>query len=65
MNNLEKTIDEAIEFWKQHAERVNDRKDIPESRLTPYIVKRILTEDAKFESALYEIVTEKLEDENG
>jgi hypothetical protein len=61
MKQLEKTIHEAIEFWKRHAEKTNDKKDIPESRLVPYIVEKLLTKDAEFESALYQIVSEKLE----
>jgi hypothetical protein len=61
MTNLENTIDDGIEFWKRHAEKTNDKKDIPESRLALYIVEKLLTQDAEFESALYQIVTEKLE----
>ncbi len=52
MNNLEKTIEEAIEYWK---------KDQILGDNGYYITMQILKNDAEFELALYQIVTEKLD----
>jgi hypothetical protein len=52
MNNIEKTIEDAIEYWKND-EFLGDK--------AKYITMQILKNDTEFESALYQIVTEKLE----
>jgi hypothetical protein len=62
MNNLEKTIDEAIEFWhKAFSKEGQVDMSRNKSCTSKYIVNKLLTKDAEFESALYQIVTEKLE----
>jgi hypothetical protein len=49
MNQLEKTIDDAIKYW---ADENNDNAD--------YITNMILKCDAEFFGELYRIVSEKL-----
>ncbi len=56
MNQLEKTIDDAIKYWSKKMNQ-HDRHQEP---LDEFIVLKLLTKDAEFESALYQIVTEKL-----
>jgi len=56
MNNLEKTIEESIEHWKQ-----NQYDKLENEDLAGFITEKLLLQDTEFESALYQIVTEKLE----
>ena len=56
MNQLEKTIEESIEHWKQ-----NQYDKLENEDLADFITEKLLLQDTEFESALYQIVTEKLE----
>jgi hypothetical protein len=58
MNNLEKTIDEAIEHWKQ-----NQYDKLENEDLADFITEKLLLQDTEFESALYQIVSQKLEEQ--
>jgi hypothetical protein len=55
MNQLEKTIEESIEHWKQ-----NQYDKLENEDLADFITEKLLLQDTEFESALYQIVTEKL-----
>jgi hypothetical protein len=59
MNNLENTIDDAIQFWQR-----NTKTKMYTESMVDYIVRKTLSRDPEFESALYQIVTEKL-NQNG
>jgi DNA-binding GntR family transcriptional regulator len=62
MNNLEKTIQDSISFWKQYERKENGRPMIyNDDYMAKYITEKLLTQDAEFKFALYQIVTEKLE----